>query len=67
MLIPHLWEKEDEWKAALADAEGAEKELILCQVTASEPPEIHSDSKDSPERLAWLSLWTKVFSVLEVA
>ena len=65
LLIPHLWEKEDQWQAALVDVEGAEKELILCQVRAVNLLKYIPDSKGSPERLAWLSLWAKVFSALE--
>src|SRR5574341_2184396 len=65
LIIPQLWEKEDKWKDALAHAEGAEKDLILCQVRAVNLLKYIPDSKGSPERVSWLSLWSKVFSALE--
>ncbi|MGQ0658371.1 MAG: hypothetical protein ACT4NU_09805 [Chromatiales bacterium] len=65
LFIPHLWDKD--WAAAVAEAEKEEKFLVSIQERAAYLLKPISDFDVTFERLGWLNLWTKVFSLLEGA
>jgi len=63
--IPRLWEKD--WKSAINNASGVEKNLLIIQNRAANLLNQISDKRVTFARLAWLNLWTKAFSTLEGA
>lgn len=63
--IPRLWEKD--WQNAINNASGIEKDLLIIQNRAANLLSQISDKRVTFARLAWLNLWTKLFSTLEGA
>lgn len=63
--IPQLWDKE--WNEAISDAEGVSKEILKVQFGSTQLLKRIDDFTLTPERLAWTTLWTRVFSSLEAA
>ncbi|HUW49015.1 MAG TPA: hypothetical protein VMW36_09775 [Patescibacteria group bacterium] len=63
--IPQLWEKD--WDEAISDAEGISKEILKVQFGAARLLKGIDDFTLTPERLAWTTLWTRLFSSLEAA
>lgn len=61
--IPHLWEKD--WKGAINNASGVEKKILIIQKRAADLLSQINDKRVTFARLAWLNLWTKIFSTLE--
>ena len=61
--IPHLWEKD--WGNAIHNASGIEKHLLIIQNRAVNLLSQITDKRVTFARLAWLNLWTKLFSTLE--
>ena len=63
--IPPLWEKV-EWQKFIDTSEGALKKVVIIEARAANIlKKIKDFKKVTPERLAWLSIWTKSFSALE--
>jgi hypothetical protein len=63
--IPPIWEKQEEWAAAVEEVEAEEKGIVRVQ---SELARIlrHADQREpQPELLAWLILWTRAFQSLD--
>lgn len=65
IIVPELWKMADEWRAALEEADGAEKHCVLVQLRAVNLLKTIRDAPATPERLAWMTLWTRVFSLLD--
>lgn len=63
--IPKLWEKE--WSEAIHEAGEVEKELLIFQFRGVNLLKSIDVYQATPERLAWLSFWTKTFSSLDGA
>ena len=63
LYIPELWTKE--WDVVISDAEGISKEILKVQYHAAQFLEQIDDFKVTPEKLAWLAFWTRIFSSLE--
>lgn len=61
--IPPLWEKE--WDEVISKAEGINKEILKLQLELSQLLKKINDFDATPERLAWIVLWTRIFSSLE--
>jgi hypothetical protein len=61
--IPRLWEKG--WQEAINNASGTEKNILIIQKRASDLLKQINDKKITFSRLAWLNIWTRVFSILE--
>lgn len=61
--IPRLWEKD--WKGAINNASGVEKNILIIQKRAADLLNQINDKRVTFARLAWLNIWTKVFSTLE--
>ncbi|MBC8440075.1 MAG: hypothetical protein H8D87_10350 [Deltaproteobacteria bacterium] len=64
-IIPPLWEKD--WNGAISKAKGADRDLLICQAQALSMLKDINNFKVTPERIAWLSMWTKAFAALEGA
>jgi hypothetical protein len=60
---PPLWEHD--WQGAINAASGADKLLVNIEGRAAHLLKRISDPSVTFERLAWISLWTKAFSILE--
>jgi len=67
LVIPPLWIKEAEWEEAVQEAQGAERQLLLCQLRLINILKDIPDSNATPERVAWLSLWAKIYGALDGA
>lgn len=65
LIIPRLWEKD--WSKAIAEADRADRQLLVCQARAGNLLKEITDLTATPERLAWLSLWVKGFALLDGA
>ena len=63
--IPRLWEKD--WSDAISNTQGVDQQLLVYQARAASLLEKINDFKATPERLGWLSLWTKTFVMLDGA
>ena len=63
--IPELWEKD--WEGAISNADGVGKEILKFQFKLAQLLKNINDFSLTPERLAWITLWTRVFSSLEAA
>ena len=61
--IPSLWEKA--WKEAINNASGVEKNILIIQERAADLLKQINDRRVTFSRLAWLNIWTRVFSMLE--
>jgi len=62
--IPRLWE--EDWKGAINNASGVEKNIFIIQKRATDLLNQINDKRVTFARLAWLNLWTKIFSTWEV-
>ncbi len=63
--VPRLWEQD--WPAAIDNAEELEKELVKMQSEAAQLLRHVADSEVTFGRLAWLNLWTKAFAILDAS
>jgi len=63
--IPELWEQD--WEASIQESEGVEKSIIIAQARAANLLKTIKDKTVTPDRLAWMSLWTKSFCLLDGA
>jgi hypothetical protein len=63
--IAPLWEKE--WANAIEQAEGADKRLLVLQARLANLLKNIEDCSITPERLAWVSFWSKAFLALDDA
>lgn len=61
--IPKLWEKD--WNTAIEMASGAQKEILVYQTRAANLLKDITDREATFERLAWLTIWTKVFAIAD--
>ncbi len=61
--IPRLWEKD--WNETINYASGIEKKILIIQKRAANLLSQINDTKVTFARLAWLNIWTRVFSILE--
>jgi len=61
--VPPLDEKA--WDKEAAAAKGIEKQLLILQSKAARLLQGINDFNASPERVAWLSMWTKAFAALD--
>lgn len=57
--VPPMWEYEDEWTKAYAEADTSERPLIKTQARLSSLLEDLDDASATPLNLGWLSLWVK--------
>ncbi len=65
LYIPRLWEKD--WSEAISNTEGVDRQLLIYQARAASLLEKIDDFEANPERLGWLSIWTKTFVTLDGA
>jgi hypothetical protein len=63
--VPRLWEHD--WETAIHAATGAESFLLNVEGRAAHLLKFIDDPSLNFERLAWVNLWTKSFSILEGA
>ncbi len=63
--VPRLWEQD--WAAAIDNAEELEKELLKMQSQTAQLLRSVADSEVTFARLAWLNLWTKAFAILDAS
>lgn len=63
--IPPLWE--NDWEAAFGEADGVERQLLVWQKRAADLLQGISDRSLTPQRLAWINLWTRSLVGLEGA
>jgi len=63
--VPRLWEQD--WAAAIDNAEELEKELLKMQSQTAQLLRRVADSEVTFGRLAWLNLWTKAFAILDAS
>jgi hypothetical protein len=63
--VPRLWDRD--WQTAIKEASGADSFLLNVAGRAAHLLKLISDCSVTFERLAWLSIWTKSFSILEGA
>jgi len=61
--IPCLWERD--WNAAISNASGIEKNLLIIQNRAANLLNHINDKNVTFARIAWLNLWTKTFATLD--
>lgn len=61
--IPRLWEKD--WKEAINNASDVEKNILIIQERAADLLKQINDKRVTFSRLAWLNIWTRVFSILD--
>jgi len=61
--VPTIWDRN--WEDAIDKAEGIEKTILVFQARAANLLKSIDDFKATPDRLAWLSLWTKAFSAID--
>lgn len=66
LVIPELWDKD--WSQAIGDATpGIERQIVLTQRAGADLLKVIEERAFSFERLAWLTLWTKNFWILDSA
>lgn len=63
--IPELWKTD--WKEIVDDSEGSAKQLLTFMARGAYLLKDINDLSVTPERLAWLSIWSKTYSVLSSA
>lgn len=63
--IPRLWEKD--WKRIVDDSDGVEKQLLIFESHGAHLLEHINDFTATPERIAWLNIWSKTFSAIDSA
>lgn len=63
--VPRLWEQD--WPAAIDNAEELEKELVEMQSETAQLLRRVADSEVTFGCLAWLNLWSKAFAILEAS
>jgi hypothetical protein len=63
LVVPELWNKN--WSEVIDEAEGVEKMILVIQARAANLLKGINDFEATPDRLAWLSIWTKAFSALD--
>ena len=63
--IPHLWQKE--WEQAISETADPERQILINQTRSANMLRTINDFEASPERLAWLTIWTKTFTALDGA
>jgi len=61
--IPRLWE--NDWNAAINNASGVEKSILIIQKRAADLLNQIEDRSVTFARIAWFNIWTRVFSILE--
>jgi len=62
LVIPELWDKP--WDEYIENSEGIEREFIVVQSTYARALRQIADKPVTPEKLAWLSLWSRMFGAL---
>ena len=65
LLVPELWKQAEEWQEALEEADGADKRCVLIQLRAVNLLKPLKTEPATPERLAWMTLWTRAFVLLD--
>jgi len=63
LYIPKLWEKD--WAGAIDMAAGAQKEILVYQARAANLLKNITDRQATFEKLAWLTMWTKAFTIAD--
>ncbi|MCD6334273.1 MAG: hypothetical protein J7M27_02955 [Candidatus Latescibacteria bacterium] len=66
LLLPQKIPKE-EWSKSIEQLEGCAKEAAILQAKGYNLLEEIEESKATPERIGWLNLWAKTYTVLESA
>jgi hypothetical protein len=64
-MIPELWKQG--WDDAIRKSEGVEQSIIIAQARAANLLKEIKDKTVTPQSLAWITLWTKCFSLLDGA
>ena len=67
LAVPDLWNRDGEWDEAIIEADEAERPFVERQKQLSSALRRMSDAEASPENLAWLSLWSRAFSMCDGA
>ncbi len=67
LVIPSLWERQDDWQEAVEEAEPEERSIVVLQAHLAVLLEALKGAESDPENLAWLSLWSRVFNCCEGA
>lgn len=62
LVIPQLWDKP--WPELVEDAEGPERDLIAAQARYARLLKGIQPSPVTPEKLAWLALWSRLYGCL---
>jgi hypothetical protein len=62
LVVPELWEKP--WAELIEDAEGLERDLISAQARYAHLLKGIQPSPVTPEKLAWLALWSRLFGCI---
>ncbi len=63
--IPTIWE--EDWKKIINETEGADKQLLTTQAKMAHLLKRIQEVEATPQRLAWMILWTNVFLILSGA
>jgi hypothetical protein len=63
--IPSLWDRD--WQGAIDKTTGADRDLVIIECRAANLLKLINDHSVTFDRLAWLSIWTKCFSIIEGA
>lgn len=61
--VPTIWKKN--WQEAIESSEGSAKTIILYQARAASLLKLINDRESMPERIAWLTIWTRTFAILD--
>lgn len=61
--VPDLWNRE--WHSAIQAAKGAERDVLKWQARAADLLKQIDDKEATPDRIAWFTIWTRAFSILE--
>src|SRR2546425_11823323 len=56
-IVPELWKHD--WHHAISNAEGMERRILVTQQKAASMVEVISDRTATPERMAWMTMWTR--------
>jgi hypothetical protein len=62
ILVPELWDKE--WDQLIDDADGYEREFLAAQARYARMLQGLKASPATPEKIAWLALWSRLFGCL---
>ncbi len=65
LLIPELWKKADKWQEELKGTAGGDHQCVLIQLRAVNLLKSLKTGPATPERLAWIILWTRAFVLLD--